>query len=476
MIDVSEGVLRKIKNPIQLPANDSNPVLNAGIYIPGAEQPTPTVYPFANYISTGSLSVRWEDYSYSLSLNVMKAAKLSIPEEVFMPESCITISAGFGISNSPITICRVYVDEVNEDADSETFSLSATGALSHILKNSYCGEMLKLSGLCHEVIAEIMDHAGVTVWDCTIGTYYWTYTFKSTDTCYSALEAVCKIFPRGGVNRDEPGFGIMETPTGLVFVGYWRDRQEQLPWGVYAFSEGRDVFTKSIKISSDTRYSKLVATGKDAGGFDLEPVIIDIPNGFGIRCPKNKIYFAEFNGNTNQENLLDWAQTILKELMNVGVTRNYSGPFRPQLTVGDVAYITDDPDSYQPPFVPTEEDIDKIYAITSITHSFGKDGFNTSFSADSGGYYAATSGWSSTLRAMGYNRHQNLVDLINKIADQVSLKNQNEYDPMRFAEETYDQTDGSAITPVPGFNEMLVTYAPWDIQQMVYGKDGEPIF
>lgn len=478
MQNVTQEILNKIKNPIQLPANSSTPIVVAGIHGPDPEegQPTPITYAIGNFIKNGILTVRYEDYSYNLSLTMLRAVKVALPDAPFMPESVITIAIAFGNTNNPVTICRTYIDEINDDEDSETFTVTATGAISHYLKASQCGEMTRLTGLSHEVLTAIMDHAGVKTYEFREGTYLWTYTFKMDDTCYTSVEEVCKQFPRGGEQRDQPGFGIMETPTGNVFVGYWRHKQEILPWGAYAFSDGRDVFTKSTRISNDSCYSKIIATGKDVAGLDLEPIVIDVTNFRGVTAPPNKIFFAEFNGSTNQENLQDWATVVLSELSNAGVTKEFTGPIRPQLTVGDVAVITDDPDNWVMPNVPTEDFINSAYAITSITHRFGEDGFSTDFSADSSGVMSLVTGWTSTLRAMGYNRHQNLVDLINKIADQISTENQNKHDPTTIQYETYDPDDGHGINPKPAEKNILnFTLMPWDYQQMVYNQDGTPI-
>ena len=472
MISVSAEVLEKINNPIQLPASNSEPHIYAML---SERIENPTFYDIAPYIQDGTVSVKTEDYIYSLRLTLMRSVFTAFnTDPPLTPDSLILIGATFGDSNEIIYICRAYIDEINDDGDSETFTVSATSAIGHYLKNTYCGEMITLSGYCHEVIAEIMDHAEVYPYGCTEGDYYWTYTFKASDTCYTALEQVCKIFPRGGVERDQPGFGIIETPYGEVFVGYWRHRQEVMPWGAYAFSDGHNVFSKNKRVSNDAVYSKIFANGKDVAGISLEQVIIDVESTRGVHAPANKIYFADFNGSTNQANLQDWADVIASEIQNSGITMEFTGPFRPQITAGDVAVITDDPDNFVMPQNPESDAsfMNTAFAITSITHHFGVNGFSTDFAVDSGGILSAVTGWTSAHRAMGYTRHQNLVDLINKVADQVADEKLNMYDNVKLEEETYDDSGNPIKTTPDENNQQKIVYDGRNWQQIVIATGG----
>jgi hypothetical protein len=59
-------------------------------------------------------------------------------------------------------------------------------------------------------------------------------------------------------------------------------------------------------------------------------------------------------------------------LMNVGIIETFTGPFRPYLLVGDDAAIINNNNT-------------KILGlITSVIHRFGKTGFFTEFTVDSG--------------------------------------------------------------------------------------------
>ena len=82
----------------------------------------------------------------------------------------------------------------------------------------------------------------------------------------------------------------------------------------------------------------------------------------------------------------------------------FSGPLRPQLLVGDVAsvYYGDDTESTG------------LGIITEVRHSFGKRGFSTEFTLDSGGSATDASGYIVTNNAAlsGDTRRKRVLDFI----------------------------------------------------------------
>ena len=68
-----------------------------------------------------------------------------------------------------------------------------------------------------------------------------------------------------------------------------------------------------------------------------------------------------------------YAKQIAESLQYVGKIESFTGPFRPQLILGDEAVIIDSDGSTS------------LGLITEITHRFGKEGFYTDFTVDSGG-------------------------------------------------------------------------------------------
>lgn len=455
MISVSNETLAKINSKAQLPDTNSEPILIAILGNTGNERD------ISDYIESGSISSSFDDYIYSANLTTVKYLDLDRPTVNFYPGEKLTLKVKFGAnSEEEIPLCVIYLDEINWDADSQTFNISGRNAIGHFIKETSMGDMVELSGLSHEVLPQILEHAGVTDYFVTIGTYEWNYQFKSSDTTESAIEDVCSIFPEDGYGQ--PGFGMMETPSGQVVVGYWRDRcgpEGRLPTGTFTFNIWTDVFSRDVKLNNDKCYSQVYANGKNPSGVDLEQVIVPVENISGWIIPQNKIYFANFDGATTQDTLQRWAQEVAKELKNTGFVEEFNGPFRPQLTVGDVGVIVGNLWS-------------KSGAITSITHEIGVKGFSTSFTVDSGKLYEATTGWSVALRNRGYNRRQKLADLVRQINDQVTTDKLNKYDPVVVEEQKYDQESGAAIETKTERNTMKVVYDGRNWQNLVTATGG----
>jgi hypothetical protein len=103
------------------------------------------------------------------------------------------------------------------------------------------------------------------------------------------------------------------------------------------------------------------------------------------------------------------ADIMVSELQYVGMGEEFSSPIRPQLQVGDVADIFYDGDVQST----------TLGIITQVTHSFGKDGFRTDFSLDSGGTTTDANDYTITKTAIlnGYNRKQRVSDFIGIVAE-----------------------------------------------------------
>ena len=87
----------------------------------------------------------------------------------------------------------------------------------------------------------------------------------------------------------------------------------------------------------------------------------------------NKTLYVNIPEGTSLFDAQNYANQIANSLQFVGKVESFTGPFRPQLVLGDEAVIVGDNGS------------NTLGLITEITHRFGKDGFYTDFTVDSGG-------------------------------------------------------------------------------------------
>lgn len=358
-----------------------------------------TTYDITDQVIGGSVSYNNDNKIANMKLSINNAIyNFNVDNIPYKPGVEVIAQTKFGEDGDLIDLCSIFVDEVNWTLGNKTFSISGRNHLAR-LKETYCGTLLSASGYSHEVLAELLEHAGITNYDLTIGDYEYTYIFKATDTIAQAIAQLYVMFP---------GFDIIETPSGKVVIGYWPIRNQYLPVGVYSFNIDDDIFTRSVRQCSDAVYSKIYATGHDENGEDLEPVIVPIQNWSTWNINPNKYYFIESDVAVTQEELENWAEGIAEEFKYVGITEELSGPFRPQISIGDVASITKNGEET------------RLGLITSITHNFSmEEGFTTDFSVDSGGVYTSLGGNTKSKALRGYNRHQTMADLIRSEAEKV---------------------------------------------------------
>lgn len=462
MINVSSTMLAKINSKMQLPYNQGDPHLYFLIHNNRGGQ---LYSEFNEYIKSGTISCTYDNFAYSLNLTLIRGNINIHGNQLFVPGSRVNLSVGYGpdseFAEPPVPLFSGTIDEMDMDPDGETFSISATSDITHLLKETSMNDIITLTGYSHEVGELIMDQAEVPDYYITHGTYEWTYTYKASDSCLSALEQMYPIFPKDGYG--DPGFGILEKPGGGVVFGYWRDLTDTnhgLPVGQFTYNIG-SAYSVNIRMTGDKCYSKVRATGKAADGFDLEPVEASVSNIFFFDVPTNKIYHANFNGYTMQDDLQDWAETIADELSGKGMVVELSISMRPNWTVGDVLVLTGDELLAQ---------IDGV--ITSITHHVGVDGFKTDLTLETGGVETAITGWTSQMKYNGYNRRQKLDDIVREIADQAAEEALNYHDPIS-VQESYD-TEGEEVEVVAERNKTTIVQDGRSWQEVVIATGGNP--
>jgi len=88
-----------------------------------------------------------------------------------------------------------------------------------------------------------------------------------------------------------------------------------------------------------------------------------------LAVPANKTYFAEVPNETSKQDCENLAANLALQIGACGKVETFIGPIRPQLIPGDTATI--DPGG-------------NVGTVTTVKHGFGKQGFYTEFTVDSG--------------------------------------------------------------------------------------------
>lgn len=103
-------------------------------------------------------------------------------------------------------------------------------------------------------------------------------------------------------------------------------------------------------------------------------VYADVPFGKWWVQPAHRTLYVEAADGASLSELTAMAQELAESIAISGRLESFAGIFTPQLTLGDEVHIE-----------ASDVSEEVIGTVTEVTHSFGKSGFYTSFTVDSGG-------------------------------------------------------------------------------------------
>ena len=136
----------------------------------------------------------------------------------------------------------------------------------------------------------------------------------------------------------------------------------------YFFRRDTDIFTRNITTDDQQVYRKVCVHNAD---FSMS-FYKDVENYTGWNLKNNKTLFVQIADGISFTDTKSIAANLAEQLEMSGKVESFTGPFRPQLIIGNDARILDG-------------NIIELGLITEVTHVFGKQGFYTNFTVDSGG-------------------------------------------------------------------------------------------
>lgn len=376
-------------------------------------------------ISSGNLSLSNNNPVVQIKTNLMNIKEDLFTNEatVFQPGAKVIFKVLAG-DEIPMDMSTTYLDSVDYDSKSATVPISGRNNIGFKLMQSTFDEDLEITALPHDMAQAICSRAGIRklVIQSTEGER--EFSFRANQTLMSGLEQICNLYS---------GWKIMELPSGTVVMGYRSFVDGYQGNGYYVFDKG-SVFRHKTKRSCDAAYTKVRITGKDLEGEDLIPVVVPVKNYKQWGLPPNKTYHESVPDGFTQEELQTYAEMVAESIQYVGLGEDFTCSFQPQLCIGDIAAV-DNGDGTST----------ALGIITSVKHSFGKSGYTTDFSTDSGGVLMETLDNDSSVITFtrplnGYNRKQNLKDLIQVASGSSQAGPQNTGNAMRATYSSNAQT------------------------------------
>lgn len=360
-------------------------------------------------LASGTLSS-----SVDSPITQLKANLINLGEDLFIgdatffqPGSVMTLQLKAG-SESPWPMCRVYLDSVQYDRKSSTIPLSGQNAMGFFFSEStFDEEVVLYRGGAASKFRAILVGYGKLPGDIIVegGLEFedddgYEFEFRADQTLLSGLEQLLEVYT---------DWKVVELPDGTVIAGTQSFIESYQSNSYYTF-EKDSIFKRKTRRLSTAAYTQVRVTGQDEEELELDPVIVKIDNYTHWSLPEHKTYHAVAPDTLiTQEELEEYAENLAKTLQYAGVTEEITGSFQPHLLIGDI--VAEETDSNK---------ATTIGVVTSIKHKFGRSGYLTEFSTDSGGAVIESS-TIDTVQVItpaplrGYNRRQTLADMIRAI-------------------------------------------------------------
>lgn len=268
-------------------------------------------------------------------------------------------------SSSEVPLGIFYIDRASVAYPEEKVSVSARNAIGKLLKEqTFDDHTVFEDGSVQESIKTMLEMAEVE--DFFVGDpgKAWSLKFDRDVSFLDGIKRIISMFP---------GWKVDETMTGRVGIAASNDARFDQP-GLYIFDRDKTCWSYQIEYDdSDAAAHVTVYTG----GNDETPglsVTKDVSfNKWWVQPSHRTLYVQAAEGASLTE-LNYMAQELADSLAASGRVETFAGIFTPQLTIGDEVHVIDE-----------NGDEETVGTVTDVSHSFGKGGFITSFTVDSGG-------------------------------------------------------------------------------------------
>lgn len=275
------------------------------------------------------------------------------------------LEVGFSIGNTDeVSLGVFYVDASSISYPDGKLSVSARNAIGKLLKEQTFDEDCEINeGSVHDNLEYILQLAEVENYFVgDPGTDEELYFDPDTTLLEGIQYAITNL----------AGWQIRETANGVVGVAH-RDDVRFDARGVYDFARDRTCWTYNVDFDDANAASRVCVWSKQTAA---DPIYAYKQVAFNRwwEQPPHRTKYVQTIDDATQAECEAMAEELAESLGDSGRMETFAGIFTPQLVLGDEVKISDGSGS-----------LESIGTVTDLTHNFGKGGFYTSFTVDSGG-------------------------------------------------------------------------------------------
>lgn len=323
------------------------------------------------YLESGSIKYSMDTPIVSFVLNLENPinenpeyeGNVAISEEASFLSPGSKIAFQFMIGDSePYPMGVFYVDRSNFSLLNEAVSVDGRNIIGKALNDqSFDEDNVYPYKVIHEILKEILYKANVSSDEILVENTGISagYQFDVSMSCLEGIMEILKALDAWQIKELVDGTVVIGSPN---YAGFIRNSR-------YTFYRDKDIFTRSIVRDDQGAYRRVCVHNQD---FSIK-IYRDVATYSGWNLQANKTLYVNIPEGTSLADAENYANQIANSLQYVGKIESFTGPFRPQLILGDEAVIVSD------------KGTSNLGLITEITHRFGKAGFYTDFTVDSGG-------------------------------------------------------------------------------------------
>lgn len=288
---------------------------------------------------------------------------VAISEEsgLLSPGSKVVFEFVIGDSE-PYPIGTFYVDRSTFQLLGESISVDGRNIIGKALGDqSFDEDNLYPYQVLHQTLKDILYKANINSDEMLVQNTALSagYLFDHNMSFLDGIMEILKALDNWQLKEIVDGTVVIGSST---FAGFTSNSS-------YVFQRDKDIFSRNIVRDDQEAYRRVCVHNQD---FSII-VYQDVQTYTGWNLQANKTLYINVPEGTSLADAQSYAAQIADSLQYVGKIESFTGPFRPQLLLGDEAVILN------------SEGSTSLGLITEITHRFGKEGFYTDFTVDSGG-------------------------------------------------------------------------------------------
>ena len=304
-------------------------------------------------------SVGSEVSQMSCTLLNIKGALLNRYRAFVTPGTKMELHFSLG-SSGEITLGIFYIDRASVSYPDEKVSVSARNAIGKLLKEQTFNEDNTFEETTLQLnLQEILRLAEVEDFFVGNNTKAWKLRFEPDVTILDGIKRVISLLD---------GWKVDETANGVIGVAAATDARFDQP-AVYTFERDKTCWSYSVEYDDSEAVSRVCVTCADPEN----TVYATVPRSkWWVQPSHRTTYVTAADGATLAE-ITAMAEELAQAIAISGRQESFVGIFTPQLTIGDEVRIE------------SGAKTETLGTVTDVAHNFGRGGFYTAFTVDSGG-------------------------------------------------------------------------------------------